>query len=415
LGASFFKRGWDVPDRDDERRIACVTFPHFLWQVAAQSGLAPHDGLMIVASGTADRSRRTVADVSPGVTGVIVGMPLEQALSRHPGAVVADADVPAAEAILEEAFSAIEQITPDVEPAGLGSFYLAIHGLERLYGGDAFLVKAISQAITQVSTFDLRIGIGTSKWLAYVAAIHSKPNCAFKLSSAGSEFLRHLPLSALPIDLRTIERMEKFGWETLGDLSSKPRGAIAAQFGAEGATAWDLANGIDHSPFVPRRAVEKVSEYLEFPDATVNLMSIVAGIESLLARGYSRPALNNRHARRCSLQAQVFQAAPWTLEVAFKEPAGSKSEALFAIKTKLDTVTVPGPLEDLRITLLELTGEPARQESMWLEVRRQDDLSQAIAQLQERIGEPPPIYRVQELRPDSKVPEWRNALVQLSR
>jgi hypothetical protein len=115
------------------------------------------------------------------------------------------------------------------------------------------------------------------------------------------------------------------------------------------------------------------------------------------------------------LQAEVFEAAPWTLEVVFKEPAGSKADALFAVKAKLDTVTMPGPLEDLRITLLELTGEPSRQESMWLDVQRQNDLSQAIAQLQERIGEPPPIYRVQELKPDSKVPEWRSALVQLSR
>jgi hypothetical protein len=245
--------------------------------------------------------------------------------------------------------------------------------------------------------------------------MQSRDGVALKVSRDSRRFLSKLPLSVLPVPPDVIDRMRSFGLETLGVLAAMPRGACHAQFKADGARAWDLANGVDDTPLVPRERLESVSEALGFPDATVNLFSIVAGLDSLLRRAYSRPALKNRRARCCDVESRVFRAAPWMLHVAFKEPAGSVDEALFAVKVKLDTTGIPGPLLDMRITLYGLTGEGGRQESMWQEVQRASDLSQALAQLEERIGCPPPIYRVETIKPDSKVPEWRAALIQLSR
>jgi DNA polymerase-4 len=401
-------------DMNSNSRIACVQLPHFFWQMASQENRLLANVPVIVASNTPGHPDRTVIDTSPLLTGVLRGMPIEQARSRSPEAVVIDADIPTAETLFDKVLDALEQIGPDVEPSEPGTAYISINGLERLYGGDPRLVEVIATAIRNIADFDMRIGIGPSKWLAYVAAVYSQPGKAYKLTRASQKFLESLPVTLLPIEPKTIIRMDEFGLTQLGHISSKPRGAVHTQFGSDGALAWDLANGIDRSPLVPRQFIPTVSEYLELPDATVNLINIVSGIESLLARAFSRPLLRNRHARRCAIQAQVFESVPWIFEVAFKEPVGSKSDALFAVKTKLDTLTVPGPLEDLRITLSGLTAESGRQESMWLDVKRQDDLWQAISQLEERIGEPPPIYRVQTMKSDSKVPEWRSALVQLS-
>ena len=399
---------------DEERLIACILLPHFFWQVAARASTHLENLPVIVTSRSDGRPDRTVIDTSPSLTGVLRGMPVEQALSRSPEAVLVDADIPAAEALFDSVMAALEQVSPEIEAAGPGTAYLGIRGLERLYGGDGRTVQVISSVVKDATGLDLRIGIGPSKWMAYIAAIYSHQGRAYKLTRSSTKFLKSLPVSLLPVEPKTIVRMDEFGLTELGHISSKPRGAIHAQFGSDGALAWDLSNGIDHSPLIPRQFVSTVSEYLELPDPTVNLINIIAGIESLLARAFSRPLLRNRHARRCAVHAQVFGSVPWFFEVAFKEPVGSKSDALFAIKTKLDTLTIPGPVEDLRVTLSGLTAESGRQESMWLDVKRQDDLWQAIAQLEERIGEPPPIYRVQAMKQDSKVPEWRNALIQLS-
>ena len=400
------------------RSIACVLLPHFYWQAAAvrrpQLKAAEHRALITTPGASGDRTR-TVLDTSPHISDVLPGMPLDQAMSRCPDAVIVEADLPRTREIFAGLADALQEIVPNIEESEAGRVFLEINGLEKLYGDDANIVRLISCAASSALTgLDMRIGIGPSKWLAQVAATRSRQGRAYKISGNPRRFLHRLPLTALPISLDLVERMQSFGLETLGDIANLPRGACHAQFGADGARAWDLANGIDEDPLVPRRSEETVSESLEFPDATVNLFTIVTGMESLLSRAYSRPALRNRYARRCLVESRVFQTAPWAMRVAFKEPAGSKSDALFAVKTKLDTVQVPGPLVDMKLTLEGLTGEAARQESMWLEVQRSNDLSQALAQLQERIGEPPPIYRVETIKPTSKVPEWRKALVQLS-
>jgi DNA polymerase-4 len=75
---------------------------------------------------------------------------------------------------------------------------------------------------------------------------------------------------------------------------------------------------------------------------------------------------------------------------------------------------IPGPLEDMRLTLSGITGEAGRQESMWKEVKRDEDLQETISQLRTRLRMDPPIYQVRELEPWSRIPERRFALVQLS-
>lgn len=413
FSAADFRQEGSVRDRD-ERQIACVLVPNLHWQLAVSDDEALRDSPVVVASGRTSKPQRTVVDLSPGLTGVVAGMALDQALSRNSEAVLVEADFPAAETLNEKVLTALETAVPDVEEADLGIAYVDIGGVQLLYGDNTRVVQAISRAVSETFDLDIRIGIGPSKWLAYIAAMRSKPRTAYRLTTQAERFLKGLPVTVLPIEPKTISRMQEFGLSRLGDIGNKPRGAMHSQFGADGATAWDLANGIDQSPLVPRRTQETVSEYLEFPDSTVNLLNITTGIESLLSRAYARPLLRNRHARKCELQAQVFENAPWVMDVVFKEPAGSKSDALFAVKGKLDSTTIPGPLEDLRVTLSGLTGEQQRQESMWLEIKRQTDLSDSLSQLEQRIGEPPPIYRVQTLKPTSKVPEWRSALVQLS-
>jgi DNA polymerase-4/protein ImuB len=171
---------------------------------------------------------------------------------------------------------------------------------------------------------------------------------------------------------------------------------------------------VDRRPFVPRKLAESVSEHLQFPDPTVSLLAVVSGVESLLSRAFSRPQLARRYAREATLRAQVSRRAPWELRVAFKEPAGSKNPALFAIKARLEASAFPGPFEDLQLTLGSFSGDPWRQESIWSEVRREDHLRQAMTQLRSRIGVAPPVYQVRELEPWSRVPERRHALVQLS-
>jgi len=409
------------------RPLACLRIPNFPWQVEVARKPELHDRSAIIAgkaldlseeltnmpgAGGADSlSARVVLAASPDLSDVIPGMPLSEATSKHRGLLIIEADTPLYALVFDDIIENLERLVPDIEAAAPGLVYVGIWGLEGLYGDDAHVVRLLASAI---DSFDLRIGVGDNKWLAYAASLLSRSNSGRKVTGEPGRFLDQFPVDSLPIPYSLIKRLHAFGLTTMGYITDIPRGPMEAQFGQAGGTAWDLANGIDDRPLIPKRSVLGVSEHLDFPDPTVSLATIVPAIESLLGRAYGRSQLSRRFARQASIQSQVFQHAPWTMRVPFKDPAGNKNQALFAIKSKLDMAVIPGPLEDIRLTLSGITGEAGRQESMWKEVKRDENLQETISQLRTRLKMAPPIYQVRELEPWSRIPERRYALVQMS-
>ena len=90
---------------------------------------------------------------------------------------------------------------------------------------------------------------------------------------------------------------------------------------------------------------------------------------------------------------------------------GSHDRALLTLRSRLENLTLPGPLETLSLTLSGITGESGQQESLFPEVRHRARLDDAIRQLRARLGQRPLIYRVREVEPWSRIPERRRALV----
>ncbi|MDP6823833.1 MAG: hypothetical protein QF554_11155 [Dehalococcoidia bacterium] len=413
-----------MPTLDGKRAaVACIHIPNFMWQVESlrRPDQAGKPAIIVGETGAnAGKGAQSVLDWSPDLgTKFTRGMPLSEALAdARKDVTLLEPDIPLYRRTFGEVLTSLEARCPDVEPDtesaesyGLGRAYVGIWGLDRLYGDDAQVVRALSNAVNQ---FDARIGVGENKWLAYIAASASSSGRGLKITGEPGRFLAKLPVELLPIDFKLVTRLHGFGLHTMGDIAALPPGAMQAQFGNDGTLVSDLSNGIDHRPLVSRRTEETVSEYLEFPDATASMAMILPAIESLLFRAYTRPQLARRYAREAKLEASVLRRSPWTMRVAFKEPAGSRTKALFSIKSKLDDLALPGPIEDMRLTLSGLTGEAGMQESLWTEVRRDQKLQEAVSQLEARLGTTPPVYQVRELEPWSRIPERRHALVQLS-
>ncbi len=412
-----------------QRQVACIRIPNFCWQVEVgrstsldrdRSALVTCPALDLPETGfgndaRSDResslSEAVVLDFSSNITDVTVGMPLGVAFSRHSDALLIHGDVPLYTSAFESLLVEFERLIPAVEEAGPGIAYIDFGGLDRLYGTPGQVIRRLAEA---ADSFDLRIGIGENRWQAYLASLVSSPHSASKINGDPARFVGNFSVDILPVPYRIIERLRGFGLRTLADLAALPQGPVEAQFGLVGRAIWKLASGIDERPLIPRKISESVSEYLAFPDPTVSMSTIVSAIESLLGKAFSKPGMMRRYARRARLQAQVFRKPPWLLDVAFREPVGSKNHAMFGIKSKLDDVDFPGPLEDLRLSLTDLSSEPWRQESMQKDVQREDNLQQAVAQLAARLRLAPPIYQVKALEPWSRIPERRHALVQLS-
>jgi DNA polymerase-4/protein ImuB len=118
-------------------------------------------------------SQKLVLDYSPELENVQKDMPLQQALSRHGGAGLVQADIPRYRFIFNEILSSLEERSPLVEGAEPGIAYLGVDGLQLIYPDDNILLKAIKETVPE--DFGAQIGIAEGKFQAYLAALNSSP------------------------------------------------------------------------------------------------------------------------------------------------------------------------------------------------------------------------------------------------
>ena len=120
--------------------------------------------------------------------------------------------------------------------------------------------------------------------------------------------------------------------------------------------------------------------------------------------------MRGRFSRIAFIEGHVMNGPTWQHRIVFKTPVGDKSRAYAVIKASLGDLTLPGPLEDINLTLTNLTGEVGRQESLFQDVRRTEQMREAIAQLKSSQGRNP-LYRIREVEPWSRIPERQTALM----
>ena len=314
------------------------------------------------------------------------------------------------------------------------------------------LAEAMAAAAEQATGLTVRIGIADGKFAAYVAAVlnaecgvrnaewngadrvrtpHSTrrtsegegapsafrtPHSALRTyivpPGAGAAFVAALPVDDLPVSTEMRRRLRLFGLRTLGDLARLPQGAVTAQFGSEGARAWELAHGIDRAPLVPYRAPVAVVERLALPAPVDALEVLLAAVKTLLRRAVDRPQTRGRAARSVQLRVHLEDGHTWEREVTFREPVARAERMLLALQQKVEGATLPAPFTEVELTLLDLCGESALQGNLFISQQglQLERVAEAARQLKVRYGRPV-LARVMEVEPWSRIPERRFALI----
>ena len=139
----------------------------------------------------------------------------------------------------------------------------------------------------------------------------------------------------------------------------------------------------------------------------------MAALDQLLAQTFSHPTLAGRSVRQVRLRALLADGLSWERSYTFKEALASREAARFALKSKLELPNglPPAAIDELFLELLGLSGEAARQGSLFVARARQlGQIAEAARQLRARYGHVP-LYHVVEVEPWSRIPERRWALV----
>ena len=169
-------------------------------------------------------------------------MTLSEALERCRGAVVVQADESFYEDCFDRMGDALEIRCSSVERGEMGCLFADIGGMAPQYGGEARLIASLLQAAP--SQFDPRLGLASTKFTAYAAALGAAPGRAVRDLGDPAVSLSALPVELPPISREGIPLLRRRGVRTLGDLASRPASAARTPLGAESLRARELAQGV---------------------------------------------------------------------------------------------------------------------------------------------------------------------------
>ena len=390
-------------------KVACILVTH----LRAKVEMRRHPHLRDRPAVIVDRSgpRPVVVDHLPACRGVSAGMTLEQAMSRQADAVVLEADEQSYRRVFNQALASMQGISDRVERSELGVAYVGLDGLEDMYGGEARLVNSLLNAAPQ--DLAARVGVAHVKFPALVAAMSSAPLGAARAPENAASFLAPHSIDLLPVDSTVKAAMHRFGLHVMGDVAAMALNTLVDQFGVTGRTAWELCRGIDFSPLTPMKHEESVEERISLPFSSNSLEFLLAAVNTLLKRAYSRPDMRGRYAGRADLRCALYGATSWERSVHFKQSAGNPERASFIIRSRLETDRPQAPVEEVTLTLADLTGESGVQMGLLPDVRegRERRLVEVERQLQSRTGGGGVLHRVAEVAPRHPAPEMRSVQV----
>ena len=397
--------------------IACLQIPRFA--VEAERLRPAHDERPDVTSRLILVGEATVLDCSLGAeaSGVRRGMRMSEAIGLCHRAVVLPPDAPYYARLFDDVLDYLETQSPVVESAGHGLAYLVLDGLP--VQAEAF-AEGLIAGVHRRSGFMASVGVAGGKFPARVAAGTARPGMAKVVPQGGeSEFLAPLPVDLLPLTEAMRWRLDLLGIATMGNIARLALGPFQAQFGPEGKRCWELAQGVDEEPLIPRVSEETVVRRLSFhgaegPAPAVTLEAIMVGVERLVQAAYADSLRGGRWVRKAVVRASLDGGGTWELPVAFREALSDPKDAWFAIKSALAKRAPERPVEELEVELVGLSAESGKQASMfegkgklWRQVE------EAVRQMGVQAGGRPATGRAMEVEPWSRIPERRMALVEM--
>jgi protein ImuB len=423
--------------------IGCALIPRFSLTVAVGGrrellgrpvALAPPPG------------RPQVVGESSGAAeafGVATGIGLGEALARCPELVLVPPDPERADAAWEEVLVALEGIGAAVESDRAGEAFFAIRGLRGLWGGDA---EGVLERARRAIVLPTRLGAGPTRLGAVAAALRSSPRRrrSSRPSPAGRfvvvpdgaarAFLAPLPIAllrdrlermppasrdgagggpgaartaSLPGAVGFVDKLERLGVRTIGELAALPDDAIADRFGEPGLAALRMARG-EPERLRPRRPREQLVEVLELPEA-VSGLQLERTLELLVDRILANPRRRGRSFRRLRLFARLAAGGGWRGDATLRQASADPLRVRLALAPKLGELPAPATALGLRVLALGPAGGEQPALARDERERRRERIGEAVRQARAAAGADA-VLRVLEVDPESRVPERRVTL-----
>ena len=356
-----------------------------------------------------DRGHRYVVDVSGGLSHAVIGESLDLAIEHYPYATLCKADFPYYQEEFRKILVRIHTKTDRFQKASLGSVYVDLQDLKKMFKSDATLATSLLNSVPD--TMAPQIGISTGKFPAFLIAHTADSGRARFVLDDVRKTIAPFSINLLPVPENIKYQLRGFGLNTLGDIAAIPVEGLQAQFGRIGAEIAQLSRGIDTSQVTPEKMPVPVDAGISFSIPVANIEVIAWAINKLLSTILVHADVRGKNIEKMTLSGVCTGGYQWHQKVVFKAPINRQQDFLDYLLVKFKMLKLPNPVEELLLIVDVLGVDYAIQKTLFAV---QDDstanLHRSIQKLKIIQGENP-IHLIKGVDLCSRIPERRWVMV----
>jgi protein ImuB len=334
-----------------------------------------------------DGGRRTVVAANPTARalGLKPGLALAEAQALVPGLSIAPAD-PAADAtaLKRLALWALRRYSPLVAVDPPDGLLIDIRGAAHLFGGEAALLDDL---LARLKAADIQASAALADTIgaAYALARFGRSRAEVVAPGEIAAAISPLPVAALRLDPDLALRLERLGFDTIGDLAALPRAPLARRFGEALLRRLDQAFGRlaePLRPILPPELIHMRRAFAEPIGAPETLARYTAKLAASLCEALERRGLG---ARRLDLLFYRVDKRVEAIRIGTAKPLRDPARLTKLLTQKLEAVDPGFGIEEMLLSA-PLTESLAPRQYDSFGQAAESDLSALVDTLVNRPG-----------------------------
>ncbi len=317
--------------------------------------------------------------------GLAPGLSLADARAICPSFLTEPADPSREEALLRALWRWADQFSPRVSLDPPDGLLLDIAGCAHLFGGERDMAETIRERAGDLQ-ITARIGIADTKGAAAALARFAPAPIAIAAPGEAAAALEALPLAALGLDPALVNDLRRTGLQTVGQLYAVKSSELARRFGLELTSALERALGRTPDPVTPKSADPVYAARATLPDPIGLMTDLEAVILRLADSVCGRLSEAQCGARRYRLTVRPVDRPDEIMTIGFARPTVAPAAVLQQFRTPLDKLRLDFGADFFRLVAESVEPLHPRQTGFGHETRREDDRTDLISTLGNRLG-----------------------------
>ncbi|MDX2264782.1 MAG: DNA polymerase Y family protein [Hyphomicrobiales bacterium] len=294
---------------------------------------APHDGSLAIIGPGKGGNRLTAVNLCSERMGLRLGMLLTEATAIVPSLKALPKDKQGEAAELKRLALWCRRYSPHVAPDGDDGLWIDITGAAHLFGGEAALLRNITQRFHRVG-FVCRAAIASVHAAAWGMARFASTPLSAIANGDDREALSPLPVRALNIAEDKAALLDRLGLKTIGQLFSMPRGALRSRFGETVCERLEQALGLAGEGLTSLDNEPIYGSRIDFAEPVTSLDAIEQVTRHLIKQTTTHLCGDGKGARRFTLTVFDKQGGSADVNLALARPSHDPAHIVRVFKER---------------------------------------------------------------------------------